>query len=333
MTDTGSNPGAPCGLGFDDVLAARARIAPYLQRTPVAHNPALDEALGFRAYVKCENLQPIGAFKVRGGINLMLSLPEDQRRRGVITASTGNHGQSVAYASRLVGARAIIYVPRGANPLKVESMRRLGGEVVEDGQDFDEAKVLAEERGRREGLYFISSGDEPCLIAGVATAYLELFEDVPGLDIVLVPVGGGSGASGACLARDGASPGTRVIGVQASGAPAVHDSWRQGKIIKYDKAPTFADGLATREPFGMPLALMRKGLADFWLVSEDGMKQAIRLLARTLHLLAEGAGAASTAAAMDHAGELRGLKVGLMLSGGNLPLDLLERILEETKQG
>ncbi len=323
--------GAVSGLGFDDVLAARTRIAPYLRRTPVAHNPALDEALGCEAYVKCENLQPIGAFKVRGGINLMLSLPDEQRRRGVITASTGNHGQSVAYASRLVGARAIVYVPRGANPLKVESMRRLGGEVVEDGQDFDEAKVIAEQRAGREGLYFISSGDEPLLIAGVATACLELFEDVPGLDTVLVPVGGGSGASGACLARDGASPETRSSACRPNWLQQSTTRGARSRPVKYAKAPTFADGLATREPFAIPLALMHKGLADFWLVSEQSMKRAIRLLAETLHMLAEGAGAASTAAAMDHAADVRGRKVGLMLSGGNLPLDLLERVLEETR--
>lgn len=320
-------PGPEAAVNIDAVLAARERIAPHLRRTPTVSNPALDEALGCTAYVKCENLQPIGAFKVRGGINLMLQLPEAQRARGVITASTGNHGQSVAYAARLVGARAFIHVPSGANPLKVESMRRLGATVTEQGKDFDECRVLAEERAADEGLYFISSGDEPALIAGVATAYLELLEDAPGLDVILVPVGGGSGASGACIARDGVSPSTKVIGVQAANAPAVHDSWRQRRPVTHASAPTFADGLATRAPFMMPLRIMLRGLADFWLVSEDEMREAIRLLARTTHVIAEGAGAAAAAAAMAHREELAGRRVGIMLSGGNLPNDLLRSIL------
>jgi threonine dehydratase len=316
-----------CTLTFQDVLDARARIAPYLRRTPVVQSPALDESLGCEAFVKCENLQPIGAFKVRGGMNLMLRLTDEQRRRGVVTASTGNHGQSVAYAARLLGTKAIIHVPERANPLKVESICRLGAEIVMAGKDFDQAKVIAEQNAQREGMVFISSGDEPDLIAGVATACLELFEDVPDLDMVLVPVGGGSGASGACLARDGLSPDTRIIGVQASQAPAVSESWRSGHMVSYDSAPTFADGLATREPFMMPLQIMRAKVADFWLVGEEDMKEAIRLLARALHVVAEGAGAAATAAALRHRSEVKGRRVGLMLSGGNLPLDLLQEIL------
>ncbi len=316
-----------CDLTFEDVLDARARIAPYLRRTPVVRTPALDESLGCEAYVKCETLQPIGAFKVRGGINFMSRLTGEQRARGVVTASTGNHGQSVAYAARLFGLRAIIHVPERANPLKVESISRLGAEIVMAGKDFDQAKVIAEEHARREGMIFISSGDEPHLIAGVATACLELLEDVPGLDMVIVPVGGGSGASGACLARDGLSPSTRVIGVQAAQAPSVAESWRKGRLVSYESAPTFADGLATRQPFIMPLRIMRAKLADFWLVGEEDMKEGIRLLARALHVVAAGAGAAATAAALRHRNEVKGRKVGLMLSGGNLPLDVLRDIL------
>lgn len=314
-------------VAYADVLAARRRIAPYLSPTPVIRTPALDEALGCAAYLKCESLQPIGAFKVRGGINLLASLPPDERRRGVVTASTGNHGQSIAYAARQFGTRAIIYAPEGANPLKVESMHRLGAEVVLAGVDFDVSKVLAEQRARQDGMRFVSSGDEPLLIAGVATAYLELFEAVPDLDVVLVPVGGGSGAAGACVARSEMSPGLKVIGVQAAAAPSLHDSWRRRQVVAYDTAPTFADGLATRLPFAMPMGIMLDGLADFWLVSEEQMRGGIRLLAHAAHLIAEGAGAAATAAALAHRPELEGHKVGLMLSGGNLPLDMLRDIL------
>lgn len=312
---------------YADLLEARGRIAAHLRRTPVVRTPALDEALGCEAYLKCESLTPIGAFKVRGGINYLLTLEPGQRARGVVTASTGNHGQSIAYAGRLAGVRVLVYAPLGANPLKCESIRRLGAELVLEGSDFDEAKLLAESRAKTDGLTFISSGDEAALIAGVGTAYAELLEDAPDLDLILVPVGGGSGAAGACLARDGLSPRTKVIGVQAAAAPAVHDSWRSGREVRYQRAPTFADGLATRETFTMPLGIMRRGLADFWLVSEEGMREAIRLLVRTVHLVAEGAGAAATAAALAHPDAVRGRRVGLMLSGGNLPPELLRDIL------
>ena len=318
-------PGSP--LAFADVLAARRRIREHLDPTPVARNPALDEVLGCAAYVKCENLQPIGAFKVRGGVNYMLTLPAEERQRGVVTASTGNHGQSIAYAARICGVRATIFAPAAANPLKVDSMRRLGAEVVLAGPDFDASKRMAEEHGTDQGMRFISSGDEPALIAGVATAYLELLEAVPDLDLIIVPVGGGSGAAGACVVRDGVKPDCKVIGVQAAAAPALHDSWRGRRVVKYDSAPTFADGLATREPFVLPMSIMLDGLADFWLVSEEEMKEAIRLLAHTTHVLAEGAGAAAAAAAMKQKAAIAGRKVGLMLSGGNLPLGLLREIL------
>lgn len=319
-----------CDLAFEEVLKARERIRPHLPHTPTVHSPALDEALGCEAYVKCESLQPIGAFKVRGGVNLMLSVSEERRRSGVVTASTGNHGQSIAYAARLVGSRAVIHAPAGANPLKVESMRRLGAEVVLQGRDFGEAKLIAEENARRRGMPFISSGDEPLLIAGVATAYLELLEDAPDLDLILVPVGGGSGASGACLARDGLGARARIIGVQALGAPAVAESWRSRRIVRHEATDTFADGLATREPYLMPLGIILAGLADFLLVGEEDMKAAIRLLARTLHVIAEGAGAAATAAALGRPELVSARRVGLMLSGGNLPLEQLQEILAAT---
>ena len=179
-----------------DVLAARQRIAPYLRPTPLYRYPALDAMTGAQVWVKHENHQPVGAFKVRGGVNLVSQLSADERRRGVIAASTGNHGQSVAYAADLFGVRAVICMPEQANPVKVESMRALGAEVVFHGRDFDEAREYCEKQAAEHRYRYIHSGDEPSLIAGVATYTLEILEDRPDTEVIVVPVGGGSGAAG-----------------------------------------------------------------------------------------------------------------------------------------
>ena len=308
-----------------DVLRARASIAPYLRPTPTIGRPALDSALGCRAYLKCENLNPTGAFKVRGGINLLSTL--DRRSGGVLAASTGNHAQSVAYAARLFGMRAVIYMPESANPLKVAATRAFGAEVVLQGRDFDEARRFAEARAGQEGLRYIHSADEPLLIAGVATASLELFEAAPDLDAVFVPVGGGSGVIGAAIVARAVNPGTRVIGVQAEGAPAIYLSWKAGKRIVTDEVSTFAEGLATREPFDLPLQLLPGLVDEIMLVSDSELGAAIRLLLETTGQLAEGAGAAALAGALGRRGELAGKSVGLILSGGNLGIETLRRIL------
>ena len=179
-----------------DVLAARQRIAPYLQPTPLYRYPALDAVIGAQVWVKHENHQPVGAFKVRGGVNLVGQLTADERRRGVIAASTGNHGQSVAYAADLFGMRAVICMPERANPVKVESMQALGAEVIFGGRDFDEAREHCQRLAAEHGYRYIHSGNEPALIAGVATCALEIVSARPDIDAIVVPVGGGSGAAG-----------------------------------------------------------------------------------------------------------------------------------------
>src|ERR1700759_254400 len=181
-------------------LPARRRIEPYLRPTPLYRYPALDALAGARVWVKHENHQPVGAFKVRGGVNLVSQLPGDEGGRGVTAASTGNHGQSVAYAAAEFGVRAVICMPEQANPVKVESMLALGAEVLFSGRAFDQARAPAEQQAAQHGYRYIHSGDEPLLIAGVATYVLEILEAQPGLDVIVVPVGGGSGAAGACLA-------------------------------------------------------------------------------------------------------------------------------------
>ncbi|MDQ6771912.1 MAG: pyridoxal-phosphate dependent enzyme [Candidatus Dormibacteraeota bacterium] len=312
--------------GFADVLAARGRIRPHLDPSPVRHYVNLSRELGAEVWVKHENMLPTGAFKVRGGINLVSQLSPDERRRGVVSASTGNHGQSVAYAARLFGVRATIYAPAGANRLKVEAMRDLGAEVILEGADFDEARVACERRAAAEGLRYIHSGDEPLLIAGVGTYTLEALEAVPGLDTILVPIGGGSGAAGAAMVAAAADPRIRVVGVQSADAPAAHRAWRSGSL---DSAlnRTAVEGLATASAFALPQRLLRRLLADFILVEDRQIQAATRLLIEATRTLVEPAGAAALAGALQMRDRLRGRRVCLICSGANITPEQLQAVL------
>jgi threonine dehydratase len=312
---------------FADVLAARRRIAPHLQPTALNRYPALDELIGTETWVKHENHLPTGAFKVRGGVNLAAQLTEDERRRGLIAASTGNHGQSIAFAARLFGLRAIVCVPEGANPVKVASMRGLGAEVVFHGRDYDEARERCESLAAEHGYRYVHSGDEPHLIAGVATASLEALGREPGLDVLIVPIGGGSGAAGACIVADAVRPELEVIGVQSEAAPAAYRSWQEGAIAE-DRNETAAEGLSTRVGFELPQRILRERLEDFVLVSEEDIRAAtVHMLERTRNLV-EAAGAAPLAAALRLGGRLAGRRVALVASGGNVTLDQLRDLLD-----
>ena len=307
---------------FTDILHAKQTIARYLPRTPLGHYPALDKICGARILVKHENQQLTGAFKVRGGINLISQLSVEERERGVITASTGNHGQSVAYAVSLFRVRATVVAPEKSNPLKVAAMRDLGAEVVFHGADFDAAREHCEMLAKRENLRYIHSANEPLLIAGVATIALEILEDVPEVTTIIVPVGGGSGAAGACLVAKTLNPLVKVIGVQAERAPAACESWRAHELLE-DKMETAAEGLATRTAFELTQRILWEYLADFALVSEDEMLQAVGLYVEKAHTLTEAAGAASLAAALRLRERLAGQTVALVLSGGNITIEQL----------
>jgi threonine dehydratase len=311
---------------FADVLAARRRIAPYLARTPLYSYPALNELVGTEVWVKHENHQPVGAFKVRGGVNLVSQLDEDERRRGVIAASTGNHGQSVAYAARLFGVRAIICVPEGANPVKLASMQALGAELVVHGSDFDDAREHCEQLAAEQGYRYVHSGNEPLLIAGVATETLEILEDKPEIDAILVPVGGGSGAAGACIAAKSVRNSIEVIGMQSEAAPAAYRSWTARRLVA-DRMATRAEGLATRVPFEMPQRILWEHLDDFVLVSEDELERAVLQMLECTRNLVEPAGAAPLAAALRLRNRFAAKKVALVLSGGNISPAQLRDIL------
>jgi threonine dehydratase len=309
---------------LDDVLEARGRIAPHLRPTPLYAYPALTELLGTDVHVKHENHQPVGAFKVRGGINLVSTLAPELRDRGVITASTGNHGQSIAFAAARFGVRATICVPERANPVKVASMRGLGAELVFHGRDFDDAREHCESLAVRHGLRYVHSGNEPLLIAGVATEMLEILEEQPDVDVVVVPIGGGSGAAGSCIVARASGRHVEVIGVQSAAAPAAYRSWREGALVD-DRMETFAEGLATRTAFDLPQRILREWLDDFVLVSDDEIRAAQRLMIETTRNLVEAAGAAPLAAALGLRDRLAGKRVVLIASGGNAtPAQLLD---------
>jgi threonine dehydratase len=300
-----------------DVLAARQRIAPYLRPTPLYPYPALDALTGAQVWVKHENHQPVGAFKVRGGVNLVSQLTTGEKARGVIAASTGNHGQSVAYAANLFGVKAVICMPERANPVKVESMQALGAEVVFQGRDFDEAREHCERLAAEHGYRYIHSGDEPLLIAGVATYALEILETRPDVEAIVAPVGGGSGAAGVCVVAKAVRPSIEVIGVQSEAAPAAYRSWQAGELLE-DKNSTFAEGLATRTAFELPQRILQESLDDFVLVSEDALKAATRLMIEKTRNLVEPAGAAALAAVLAAPERFNGRKVAIVCSGGNI---------------
>jgi threonine dehydratase len=312
-----------------DVLEARRSIAPHLRPTPLYGYASLDELLGTEVSVKHENHQPVGAFKVRGGVNLVSRLSADERRRGVIAASTGNHGQSIAYAARLFGVQATICVPEGANPVKVASMRGLGAELVFHGRDFDAAREHCEQLASEHGFRYVHSGNEPLLIAGVATQTLEILEEQPGIEVVIVPIGGGSGAAGACIVAKSVNPEVKVIGVQSDAAPAAYRSWRERRLVD-DRMGTFAEGLATRSPFELPQRILWRLLDDFVLVSDDEIRAAQKLLIETTRNLVEAAGAAPLAAALRLRDQLAGKRVALVMSGGNVSLEQLLDLLNRT---
>lgn len=311
-----------------DVLEARRRIAPYLRPTPLLPYPTLNELLGADVFVKHENHQPVGAFKVRGGVNLISQLNPEECRRGVIAASTGNHGQSIAYAARLFGVRATICVPENANPVKVASMRGLGAELVFRGRDYDEAREHCEQLAAEHGYRYVHSGNEPLLIAGVGTETLEILEQQPQIEAIIVPIGGGSGAAGACIVAKAVNPAVRVIGVQSEAAPAAYRSWRERRLVK-DKMETFAEGLATRTAFELPQRILWQWLDDFMLVSDDEIRAAQALMIEATRNLIEAAGAAPLAAALRLREHFAAKRIALIASGGNATREQLLDVLTQ----
>jgi threonine dehydratase len=306
---------------FADVAAARQSIAKHLPKTPLVRLNKISELLDCDYYAKLENLQPTGAFKVRGGINLVRNEVSagDGKPITLITASTGNHGQSIAYAGRLFGARVIIYAPtENVNESKMQAMRDLGAEVRLHGRDFDEARLEVERLTRDEGYRYVHSANEPMLIAGVGTLTAEVFEDLSDVDVIFAPAGGGSCASGACIVAREINPNVHVFAVQSDAAPAMWQAYQNRSLDPYPTMQTVHEGLATRVPFELTNKILWDLLDDFILVSDEEINDAIRILARDAKQVAEGAGAASLAGAFKLRDKLRGKKVVGILTGGNI---------------
>lgn len=328
-----------------DVLLARQAIRPWLAPTPFYHYPGLDALTGAQVWVKHENYQPIGSFKIRGGINLVSRLSPDERSRGLLTASTGNHGQSIAYAGRLFGAQVTVVVPRGANPAKVAAIEGFGASVIFEGEQFEDAIRHGEALAAERGLRYVQTGNEPLLIAGVATYALEMVKEVPDLDAIIVPIGSGTGASGLCIAAralSGVAPGTtgsglypapggvnpslRVIGVSSAESPAAYESWRARKLVTAENR-SFAEGIASGSGVALPQHILWDHLDDFLLVPDSALRRSMVWLIERAHTLAEGAGAAPLAALVQNKEQFAGQKVGIVISGGNSSLDQLRSAL------
>lgn len=313
---------------LQDVYETRKRIAPYVVRTPLHRHRALESILGAEVYVKHENHQVLGAFKVRGAVNVVSRLSDEDKSRGVISSSTGNFGQGIAYAAGIFGVEVHVVVPTDVNPGKAESMRLLGADLILHGDEFDEARQHAERLALEQGYRYIHSANEPMLTAGTGTYTLEIMEDLPDVDVIIVPVGGGSGACGACIVSKSINPDVCVIGVQAEAAPAAYQSWKAGHV---EEAPmkTVAEGLATGTGYEFTQAILRDLLDDFILVSETELKAAMVLNLEKTHNLTEHAGSAALAAAIKIKDQLRGKKVALVISGGNASLDQLRAALDQ----
>lgn len=322
-----NSPDLPAPPAIRDVMAARQVVARFMAPTPLHRYTALDELTGARIWVKHENHTPIGAFKLRGGLVFMEALSRAGAVTGVITASTGNHGQSIAYAARVFGLRAVIVVPEGANALKVDAIRDLEAEVVFHGRNFDEAKHHGRALAAQRGYHFISSGDEPDLIAGVATATWEILEQQSDLDYLFVPLGGGSGAAGACIVAHALQPTLRVVAVQSRQAPAACLTWR-ARTWQSALNQTLAEGLATAEPFMLPQTILWQHLHDFCLVDDEDILQAVAHYFLRARLLPEPAGACALAGAIQMRGQIAGKNCALIMSGSNISVAQLRLCLE-----
>jgi threonine dehydratase len=310
-----------------DIEAAQPRVYAHLKPTPLMRHPLLDEWLGCAAWVKHENHQPTGAFKVRGGVNLVAQLTPDEWRRGVVSASTGNHGQSIAFACRIYGVPCHVVVPVGNNPDKIASMRALGADVIEHGRDFDEAREHVEATAPRQGWRYVHSANEPHLIAGVGTLALEIFDELPDVDYIFTPVGGGSGAAGCCIARTGRGARAKIIGVQAAGAPAFAHSFHGPARVTTEQALTFAEGLATRTTYDLTFEILKPELNEVVTLEDEEIREGVRAALRLTHNLAEAAGASPLAAAYKSRATLAGKKVVCVMTGGNIDLATLRSVV------
>ncbi len=326
MTRSSASP-----ISIDDVVAARERISRFIPPTPLRSHPPLDRLVpGVTLLVKHENVQPTGSFKVRNGLATITALSEAERSRGVVGATTGNHGLGLAFAGRHLGVPVTICVPRGNNPEKNAALRAWGATVIEEGDDYDSAVAVAQGLVETEGRVLAHSTNNVNVLAGAGTMTLEIHEqlgDTGSLDALIIAIGGGSQAVGALTVARAVRPGLQVIGVQAAGAPAVYDGWHARAPRSTERAATFAEGVATRSTYPLTFEALLDGLADFVTVTDAQIADAVRAILSTTHHLVEGAGAMGFAAARKLAPRLQGKRVGIIFCGANMDTAVLRRIL------
>lgn len=309
-----------------DLLKARRFMERHYLRTPLDPVAALSREYGLEAYVKFENHGPVRSFKARGALYRLSLLSEDERVRGVITASTGNHGQGIALAGRRLSVPTVIVVPVGTPRLKSDNIQLLGAELRIAGHDLAEAENEARSLAASMGMVFIEDGDDPGLMAGAGTIAWEILDQLPEVDAIIIPVGGGNLIAGMALVTKLLRSDIRIIGVQSNAAPAVHESWRQGSVVR-TPSNTFAGGLATARPGHLAFSVLKDLVDTMVLVSEDDLRRAMLTVLAKTGQLAEGAGAAAFAALPMLAPSLSGGKVALLLSGGNIPIEDLKTLI------
>ncbi len=315
-------------LSLQEIEDAARVVHAAMPPTPQYAWPLLARRTGCETWVKHENHTPIGAFKVRGGLVYMDRLARTARPAGVVSATRGNHGQSIAVGAARAGIPATIVVPHGNSVEKNAAMRAFGAELIEEGHDFDAARGAAERLARERGLHMVPSFHRD-LVAGVASYGLELFRAAPPLDTVYVPIGLGSGICGVIAARDALSPATRVVGIVSTGAPAYALSFAAGKVVATNSVDTMADGMAVRGPDAEALSIILKGADRIVSVSDAEIEAAMRAYFEDTHQVTEGAGAAALAALLQERDRLAGRRVGLILSGGNIDRPVYRRVLAD----
>ncbi|MCS7234323.1 MAG: threonine ammonia-lyase [Synergistetes bacterium] len=315
-------------ISLKKIEEARKRIAPFIHKTPIESSKTLSKLSNCDVFLKLETFQKTGSYKVRGALNKILNLKENRMIKGVIAASAGNHAQGVAYSASQVGVYSLIVMPETAPMSKIAATRNYGAEVILHGEDFDSAYKKAKELAEEKNLYFIHAFDDPEVIAGQGTIALEILEDLKDVQAVIVPVGGGGLIAGVSTAIKEINPKIKVIGVQAEGAPAVYLSIREGKIIELEKVNTIADGIAVRRPGEITTQIIKKYVDEIILVSDEEIASAILLLIERGKLIVEAAGAVGVAAIIARKISLKGEKVLVILSGGNIDVNMIARLIE-----
>ena len=318
-------------VSFQNIVEANKKIRNFVTRTPTYYSVVFSRRTDAEVYLKLECFQPVGAFKIRGAFNKICSLSKSELKKGLVTASSGNHGLSVAYAAKIYGTKAVVVVPENAVKEKVEAIESYGAEVVKYGKDYEEAYSKALDIQEKTKMTFVHPFDDASVIAGQGTISLELFEEIPDLDTIIVPVGGGGLISGIAVAAKTLKPNIKIFGVQAEGSPAVYKSWKAGKIVEINSVKTIADGLVARKPLDLTFGIIKRYVDNILLVSDREIGEAVLALLREAHILAEPSGATSLAALLFRYNPKPKEKVAVIISGANISIDYLTALLNEQK--